>query len=800
MKRSRIGACLVVAVLVLMVGATALSASYAGSSTAPPRAALVNPAGLATFPVAFNETGLPVSSTWSVTLNGTTLNGLAGSDIVFSEPNGTYDYSLAGPSGYKLLSPSATGTVRVQGSPDSVTVPSIAAGENPGDVAYDNANGDIYVTNFLGGNVTVINATTNEVTAPLAGISVGTYPYAIAYDPASGYVYVTHLGGDDNLTVIDGATQSTVGSIRVGSFPYDIAYDSANGYLYVPNEGGSDNVTVVNGADNSVVGSIGDGYNPVADVYDPANDYVYVANLGGDNVTVINAATDTVVVPSITAGSYPDAIGYDAANGDIYVANSGDNTVTIINATSNSVVVPDLSVGGGPDGFAYDPTNGYVYVANGDLANLTVIDGATNTVVASIGVGVEPSLLIYVSSSGDIYVANYGSNNVTVVSGNGLLVSTWGRSAVIPPTTYSLTFTESGLPDGTGWSVTFNGSTESSTSSSIAFTEANGTYSFSVGAVAGYTVSPGSGSLTVEGAALSEPITYTAVPPPPVTSVQIEANSASYTGSAPIYLSGSVSPAPAVGTSAFVKVTNPVGTTVQVSSDPLNAVGEFWDNFTAGGPNWVSGTYVVNATWAPSLGGSVYYNTTTFAYVSITTNEVTFSETGLTTGLSWSVTLNGSTEVAAAGSDITFSEANGAYAFEIPAVANYTVSPSSGTVTVDGAGVTVNVTFTLPLDRTWDLAAPLSTTTLDGMEVVNATWMSYAAVPLTGIVWWEAVNSTGHTVEITAASMTLGSLACGSAYFGLSTLAPGAYTIEVFVTTTQGVPISLTASLGVTVT
>ena len=74
---------------------------------------------------------------------------------------------------------------------------------------------------------------------------------------------------------------------------------------------------------------------------------------------------------------------------------------------------------------------------------------------------------------------------------------------------YPVTFSESGLVTGTSWSVTLGGSTRSSTSSSIGFTEPNGTYAYTVGAVAGYTVSPPSGTVTVQGSAVPVPITFT---------------------------------------------------------------------------------------------------------------------------------------------------------------------------------------------------------------------------------------------------------------------------------------------------
>jgi len=60
-------------------------------------------------------------------------------------------------------------------------------------------------------------------------------------------------------------------------------------------------------------------------------------------------------------------------------------------------------------------------------------------------------------------------------------------------------FQESGLPSGTNWTVTFNGTAQSSTTSTITFTGiGTGTYSFTVSA-SGYIANPSSGNVTVGG-------------------------------------------------------------------------------------------------------------------------------------------------------------------------------------------------------------------------------------------------------------------------------------------------------------
>jgi hypothetical protein len=78
---------------------------------------------------------------------------------------------------------------------------------------------------------------------------------------------------------------------------------------------------------------------------------------------------------------------------------------------------------------------------------------------------------------------------------------------------YVVTFTETGLPAGMTWTVTFAGTTKSSNTTSVAFPKGNGTYAFSVGSVTGYDAAPSSGSVTVNGAAASQVIAFTASSP-----------------------------------------------------------------------------------------------------------------------------------------------------------------------------------------------------------------------------------------------------------------------------------------------
>ena len=99
------------------------------------------------------------------------------------------------------------------------------------------------------------------------------------------------------------------------------------------------------------------------------------------------------------------------------------------------------------------------------------------------------------------YSPSPASGQVTV---NGAAV----RTDLLFTPTYSLTITETGLPSGTTWTFTLEGSTLSSTSTTIRFTVPNGTYSFALGAVPGYEGTPASGSIAVDGKATSLAVSY----------------------------------------------------------------------------------------------------------------------------------------------------------------------------------------------------------------------------------------------------------------------------------------------------
>lgn len=100
--------------------------------------------------------------------------------------------------------------------------------------------------------------------------------------------------------------------------------------------------------------------------------------------------------------------------------------------------------------------------------------------------------IVYSPTNGLYMNVSYSISSVSgfVASDNSGFLALDGKNAVIAveftPYNYSVKFTESNLPAGTTWSVTLNGTLESSSTSTISFSVPNGTYNYSIESVSGY--------------------------------------------------------------------------------------------------------------------------------------------------------------------------------------------------------------------------------------------------------------------------------------------------------------------------
>jgi YVTN family beta-propeller protein len=358
------------------------------------------------------------------------------------------------------LSGLSSGMIRIAVA-DSVIGNPIVVSKGPYKDLFNPDNGYVYAASgnhFASsgdvGNVTVIDPSKNRaiinITEPF-----GHTPRELAYDSANGKLFVADVYSG-TVSVIDTSKNKIIDTIPAGSITDGVVYDSASGNVYAINAGSS--VSVINGSTDKIIANVPVGSNSLDGVFDPANGNIYVFNQGSGSVSVINGATNTVIT-TITGLPSPVAGGYDSANGKIYVANYQSNSISVIDGATNKLM-NTITVGQGPAGALFDPDNNKIYVANqghnfgsGAGNTLSVIEGSNDSIVGNIVIpGPSPVGLAYDPHNRDIYVTNFGSNEqpgntVTKISTTTNAPDTIITSAV----------------DGNGAPVTSGGSTLSTT-------------------------------------------------------------------------------------------------------------------------------------------------------------------------------------------------------------------------------------------------------------------------------------------------------------------------------------------------
>ena len=349
-----------------------------------------------------------------------------------------------------------------------------------GTIAVDTATGFVYTASTYS-TVYAINPFTNKVAATIsvaaAGCPTGCAPEVQTYDAANGDIYVTDLA-TDYVSVIHNAT--VVATIPVGVSPNGAAYDSANGEIYVANEGSSppDNLTVINGTTNTVVGQV----SPISPgpgvAFDSDNGMIYVCSNAAQAsqvnfVTAVNGTTNQVVASTRVVNICDGAV-YDSQDGYVYMTNpfapgseAPLSNVTLFDPSTNQIVLT-LPVQLAPYGIAYDSANHKVYVANLYSNTISILPPVYPVTFHETGL---PSGANWSITMGGATVSSTnttirlpepnGTTNFSVSDGAGLTASPSNGGVDVRggPTDLNVTFSKGsgsgifGLPGATGYFV-----------------------------------------------------------------------------------------------------------------------------------------------------------------------------------------------------------------------------------------------------------------------------------------------------------------------------------------------------------
>ncbi len=487
-------------------------------------------AALKTYQVSFEETGLPVGTRWYINLT----NGQSHSTILsvnmFNETNGTYYFYVA--SGNKVYSPTpSSGTFVIDGSPVTLIISfapvlySVTFNETglpQGTVWFVNisdhpslsSNSTTIRSSLSNGsyNFSVSTADKEYFPTPFSGslrvngksntinIQFSLYTYTVEFTESG-----LPLNTEWFLSVV-GVPPSAITNQSASSFSQVISLDLPNGtYLYKLASGiqtygpypATGNITV-SGAPVSMAVAFLRLYQitfvetglPI-----PSPNLKWYVNISDPQS--FNSSTNT-----ISFWEPNQTYSYSISTNDRWYVPAKSVQSGSITVSGSSVTAPQMVF--------YELLNVSFVQQKLPLGNLwyvNVTGGGT-----------------YHSSNSTIsFLAINGTYSFIISSGNKLYRPTPYQGSFVPNkttfpisitfilVTYVVTFSETGLTNGTLWSVAINNNTRFSTNSTIMYRLSNGSFQYSIQPLSGFSAETYSGNLTVNGSSITESVVWNLV-------------------------------------------------------------------------------------------------------------------------------------------------------------------------------------------------------------------------------------------------------------------------------------------------
>jgi hypothetical protein len=376
-------------------------------------------------------------------------------------------------------------------------------------------------------NITIYNPLTNK---PIAG-----YEYTIQAMRAA--IIMKRTSGDQAISNI--STYSSLCDYTEVSIPVNSTYNSTMMTSITGETGSNGNISVMI-AVNSTFNYTLNGDNVLQYLY--LGDYALDAPVFGE--------APYMNIGQVTSSQNPN--GYGAGQPielPVELEHSTNGyTITVtekkISSSVTELIYSVMDNGVSVKGYDLNVSSQNALGANRGYfmnSNMTMVDPnyyLLTTCGPDTGSHYEPAIHLVTNGNGMAY-ANFSSMYYTYNSTTGITpetvnspllpslypfdefqISAYGDGAVAVQTVsveqsqivkeYNVTFTESGLPSGTSWSVTFNGVTKKSTNSSIVFSdELDCNYTYTIGGITSYKITKNAtGNVVVNGSNQTVAVTY----------------------------------------------------------------------------------------------------------------------------------------------------------------------------------------------------------------------------------------------------------------------------------------------------
>jgi hypothetical protein len=649
-------------------------------------------AGQSIYNVSFVESGLLSGMGWKVNLSGNVERSF-GTVISFSEPNGTYQYTITNISGYS--SSQNVGTITVDGfnitqsiiftslyNKITFTESGLYSGASWGVIL----NGTTERSSSSTITFLLPNGVYNYKVLPVSGMNIvqssGKVPVSgsdvdVAVQFTTSFYDVTFLATglpsglswsvNLNSTVVSSDASTIVFLEHSGTYNYKVF--NVSGFFAIPSTGN----VVVNGNVEVEINFVKSYYSLTFSENSLPSGMTWSVYVHNSTLKIGQSSNSNAITFSLPNGSFEYSVvtenGYAAVPPSGTINVSGSNTAITIVFEQGYYTVQFNETG------LEKGTPWQVILKSTATSSNKIIESSDNS---SILFSIPDGEYTYSPENLSGYMVSDTGTTINVNNANEIVNLVYSSSY------YKVTFTESGLPSGTEWNVvvSFLGKSlslnESSYNNTITYYLANGNYTFKVVNESGFVNSPVGEKFVVQGAYIDQPVFF----------------SSEYF---PVYFNESgLLPS----TQWAIKLNNTIERSQgrQVTFQMKEGIYNFSVMPVSGfvlDPSPPT-TITVKGITYQSIS---FKNTTKLANLS-SGNKYTvyFNETGLLAGSNWQVLVNQSktqiSNYSQGSGTVRFSLRNGTYYYKIISPASYySVLNSSGYFNVSGTYQTINTEF-----------------------------------------------------------------------------------------------------------
>jgi YVTN family beta-propeller protein len=297
----------------------------------------------------------------------------------------------------------------------------------------------VYVTNEISGDLSVIDPATHTIVGTM---TLGKRPRGIRVAPNRAQLYIALSGSPisppgtdesklpppdraaDGIGVVDVPTLTLRTILRGPQDPEQTSVSRDGMRLYVANEDKA-TASVLEIASGKTVAEFEVGGEPEGVTTSPDGHFVYVTSEEDNQVSVIDTASNRVI-KQFRVGPRPRDSAFLPDSSRAYVTSETGASISVIDTGSHRVIETITLTGENirPMGAVVSPDGRRLYVSTGRGGTVVSIDTKTNKPVGSVAVGDRPWGLALSPDGARLYTANGPSNDVSVVETSTLTVLT----------------------------------------------------------------------------------------------------------------------------------------------------------------------------------------------------------------------------------------------------------------------------------------------------------------------------------------------------------------------------------------